>query len=255
MPLRWRHILSNLRVLGHLRLGENNVEIREGAGAPVDGTSGTGAGDAGIGSLFINRTDGSMYQNVGTKASPTWVIFESSGNVARGDLTQDDLKAYGIPLSSLRQADQAPMGIVGTAGDHFFQIVANAPHLLGNTPSSTTVTDISTFGFALPAEYVAGETIVLRIGAEVDAVADLHTLDLEAYLVNRVAGTVGADINETTIKTVTATAAAFDFTITPTGLVAGDLLHFLLTTVNQDADGSDGIVSIFSIEVLADVKG
>lgn len=49
----------------------NNVWIFSGTGAPVDGTSGTGVGFAGPGSLYL-RTAGTMFQNTGTMASPTW---------------------------------------------------------------------------------------------------------------------------------------------------------------------------------------
>lgn len=51
---------------------KSSVLIFTFAGVPVDGTSGTKAGKAGIGSLCINRTSGLLYQNTGTKASPTW---------------------------------------------------------------------------------------------------------------------------------------------------------------------------------------
>ena len=44
------------------------------AGAPTDGTSGTGAGFAGIGSLVSDTTNGKLYINTGTKASPTWTV-------------------------------------------------------------------------------------------------------------------------------------------------------------------------------------
>ena len=43
-----------------------------GSGAPVDGASGTGVGWAGRGSLYVNRANGTLFQNTGTVASPTW---------------------------------------------------------------------------------------------------------------------------------------------------------------------------------------
>lgn len=50
------------------------------AGAPVSGTSGTGAGVANRGQLLLDTTTGIMYQNTGTQASPTWTIrFSSTG--------------------------------------------------------------------------------------------------------------------------------------------------------------------------------
>lgn len=44
-----------------------------GAGAPTSGSSGTGAGKAGPGSFYFDTTNGIVYQNQNTKASPTWV--------------------------------------------------------------------------------------------------------------------------------------------------------------------------------------
>ncbi len=50
----------------------NDVFIMSFAGAPTDGTSGTGADWAGIGSILTDRTNGALYVNSNTKASPTW---------------------------------------------------------------------------------------------------------------------------------------------------------------------------------------
>lgn len=49
-------------------------------GAPTSGVSGTGAGTAGKGSLYVDTTAGVLYINTGTLASPTWTIVgEQSG--------------------------------------------------------------------------------------------------------------------------------------------------------------------------------
>jgi hypothetical protein len=45
-----------------------------GAGVPTDGTSGTGAGTAGKGSRYTDITNGNLYLNANTKASPTWKL-------------------------------------------------------------------------------------------------------------------------------------------------------------------------------------
>lgn len=56
------------------------AEVRHiaGAGVPVDGTSGSGAGDCGKGSLYTDTTNGKLYINGNTKASPTWKIVTSA---------------------------------------------------------------------------------------------------------------------------------------------------------------------------------
>lgn len=56
-------------------------------GAPTSGTSGTGVGILGKGSLLFDYTNGLIYQNTGTKASPTWTLL-SVANIAAGTLTR-----------------------------------------------------------------------------------------------------------------------------------------------------------------------
>lgn len=52
------------------------------AGAPTNGTSGTGVGVAGPGSACIDYTNKAWYYNTGTKASPTWTAFGSTAGAA-----------------------------------------------------------------------------------------------------------------------------------------------------------------------------
>ena len=52
---------------------DNDLIIHAISAAPVDGTSGTGANQLGIGCLLIDYTNAFLYINTGTKASPTWI--------------------------------------------------------------------------------------------------------------------------------------------------------------------------------------
>lgn len=56
-----------------LRLSKE-VCLLNGAGVPADGGAGTGAGFAEIGSQYMDRTNGNLYLNAGTKAAPTWKL-------------------------------------------------------------------------------------------------------------------------------------------------------------------------------------
>lgn len=47
------------------------------AGAPADGTSGTGAGVLDKGAQLTDTTNAKVYINTGTKASPTWTVVGS----------------------------------------------------------------------------------------------------------------------------------------------------------------------------------
>lgn len=58
-----------------------NLLPLSGAGAPTDGESGTGAGargQGGVGCLYHDTTNGEIYVNRGTHASPAWVVAGSS---------------------------------------------------------------------------------------------------------------------------------------------------------------------------------
>jgi hypothetical protein len=63
----------------------NNVWELVGSGAPTSGTSGTGVGIAGPGSTYTDYTNGTLYYNNNTKASPTWVPFSLED--VTGDVT------------------------------------------------------------------------------------------------------------------------------------------------------------------------
>jgi hypothetical protein len=60
------------------------------AGAPTSGTSGTGAGSAPKGSLLNDTTNGVLYMNTGTQASPTWTEVPS---LLAGGITSAELMA------------------------------------------------------------------------------------------------------------------------------------------------------------------
>jgi len=50
----------------------NGTYLISGASTPSDGTSGTGAGWAGPGSIYTAIDTGELYTNTNTQASPTW---------------------------------------------------------------------------------------------------------------------------------------------------------------------------------------
>ncbi len=86
-------------------LANNGCPIVSNAGAPVNGTSGTFALTAGPGSILIDYTNANIYVNVGTLASPTWVLFGGSSNsftpqAADGAIPVTPSKAYVITKGS-----------------------------------------------------------------------------------------------------------------------------------------------------------
>ena len=59
---------------GVIDISGSDTVLMTKAGVPTDGTSGTGAGVAGTGSLCIDRTNAKLYINTNTKASPLWTV-------------------------------------------------------------------------------------------------------------------------------------------------------------------------------------
>lgn len=59
-----------------------DTRLYVGAGVPVDYTDGsppaTGEAEAGIGSLYLDTTNGKAYINGGTKAQPIWKLVTSA---------------------------------------------------------------------------------------------------------------------------------------------------------------------------------
>lgn len=75
-------VAAAMAAMGWPTAGLGDVRFYSGAGAPVDYTDGTppatGEGEAGIGSLYVNITNGKHYVNGGTKAQPIWKLVTSA---------------------------------------------------------------------------------------------------------------------------------------------------------------------------------
>lgn len=87
-----KNIWGNLR-----KNANNNVWVLTGTGGPTNGTSGTAAKLAGPGSFYINISNGFVYVNENTLASPTWVLMNgASGNVTLDGVQTLTNKTLGV---------------------------------------------------------------------------------------------------------------------------------------------------------------
>lgn len=96
------------RVGGLLMRG--SVAQLAGAGSPTSGTSGTGVGKAGPGSTYFDSTNGILYQNQNTKASPTWVAVSG---IADGVVRSAEVAISSAEILALRAA---PKTLVAAPG-------------------------------------------------------------------------------------------------------------------------------------------
>jgi hypothetical protein len=254
-------MLSSKNTILDGSLAEGDLAVTN--GSIIQGNaSGVGAELAAGGSGKILVGDGTDLASVAVSGDATLAaggaLTIAADSVERSMMAQEALELYSIPLYTLRAADGDALAIAepaSQAGDHYLVYSSGSWVLRGISPNSTTETDKSLFTFSLPPEYDDGQTITVRIGAKFTADGDAKTIDLEAFKVTALTGAVGSDICATEAITLTGTAAACDFTVTPTGLTGGDILSFIITTVFQDADGTTGEAEIGSVAVMLDITG
>lgn len=131
-------------------MGNNDVFHSTGSGAPTSGTSGTGVGVAGPGSIYTNYATGTQYTNTNTKASPTWSVIGSAASYGTaGTVTQITSRTTGVTLN----AALGQITLVSAAGS--------------TTPATFTVTNSLVTASSVP-------TVVQKSGT------DLYTISVSA---------------------------------------------------------------------------
>lgn len=142
--------------------------------------------------------------------------------------------------------------ILGTDGTNF-------PHLEtidGKAATTAVVSRIASF--PLPANYVAGAAITIRIrsGMKTTVSDTTATVGLNVYSNSNAAQSGSADLNTTSAQSCNSlTAANLDFVITPTSLVAGQDLHIKLTqTVTDSATATAVIGTVIHAELRTSVS-
>lgn len=197
-----------------------------------------------------------------------------------GQLSFDTLDAGSdtIPKDALVQTADSPFSIPQTAWRVWDSLVSLLPATSasddlglypgtwGTTPwlirsadvKTTTVTLRAACEIAVPADYDAGESLTLRARAGmITTVADgSATVDFEVYKKAGTGASVGSDICATSATTINSTTFGNkDFTITPTGVAAGDVLQIRMTIAVVDtATGTAVIAAVEQVKLLYDQK-
>jgi hypothetical protein len=179
-------------------------------------------------------------------------------------LKQEDLKSYPVLLTNFFVWDSGqPLPATAAASDDLAMSVGtfgtNTPAISSGDCKNATTTRYARTVLSLPPEYVAGETITLRLSAGMltTVASSSCTVDVEVYLTNRESLVSGSDLCATSATTINSlTFANKDFTITPTSLNPGDQLDVRITIACVDvATGTAVKPTIGSVELLCDVKG
>ncbi len=242
----------------HLFVASNAItagnQVSTVAGGKVqDGTGGTIT----IGEALTTTAGDGEYVEV--QIDDSYASFSG----ARTDLTQEDLVAYGIPLTSLKVHDAMITNLPGTAATDDMALITGTPGtavptLQGVDFGGTTTDEKGAFEFILPPEYVDGQTLTLRVrGAMLTTISDgTATVDAEVWKSDG-DGAAGSDICATAAQSINSlTPANKDFTITPTGLVTGDRLLVRLAFIGSDTGDAGAMISeISEVKMLLDIKG
>ena len=184
--------------------------------------------------------------------------------LARSDLLQYNLQPYTIPWPAWRVWDSQHTNLPGTAATDDLALIGgtlgtNSPVIrAGDLKAAGATTRYARAHIVLPAEYVAGQTVVLRFHAGVETtVADnTCTLDVEAYKSDEEGG-ISADLCATAATTINSlTLANKDFTITETTLNPGDTLDVRIAIACNDAATGTAVTPVIgAAKLLCDTKG
>jgi len=183
--------------------------------------------------------------------------------VLRATLGQDALADYTIPLTGMRVHDAPSSFLPTSASADDMGLIAgtfgtDSANLQGVDFGGAATDEMCRFLFKLPPEYDAGETITVRVHAGMlTTVADAATtVDAEVHLHDG-EGAVGSDLVAASPASINSlTLGDKDFTVTPTGLVAGDELDIRLIFAGSDTGNLGVMIPIITkVSVLLDIKG
>lgn len=116
---------------------------------------------------------------------------------------------------------------------------------------TATATQKCLVRITLPRDYKAGGTLTLRLRAKLGGALQVSaTIDAEAKVYSD--GALGSDLVSTAAQALATndTYANYDFTITPTSRVAGDILQVIVTIALDDTGGTASkFASLAAIEL------
>ena len=176
--------------------------------------------------------------------------------VQREDQEVYELQPFAIPIRNWMAEDGAVLTIAEEAGTFFVQDGTNQMYLQGEEAAMETEASVIKSEITLPANYKAGGAVTVRFGTDVTGAGTLGTctIDLTAFK-QAVDGSVGSDLCATAAQAISATAGDKDFTITPTGLVAGDRLNLIVTVSVEETMNTAIRALITRTLVLCDIQG
>lgn len=188
-----------------------------------------------------------------------------NSNIARSNLAIEAAAVYPLPWTAWRVWDALATLLPGTPASDDLGLIGgtwgtNTPSIqTGDLKNAGATTRYARTQFQLPPEYVTGQAVTLRLhsGMLTTVASSAATIDLEAYKSNRESLVSGSDLCSTAAQSINSlTMADKDFTINPSGLVAGDTLDLRIAiAVNDSGTGTAVIGCLGSAEMLLNIRG
>lgn len=189
--------------------------------------------------------------------------ISASAEIERSKLALESLK-FNIPLEMLRVHDAFQTNLPTTASSDDLGFIVgtfgtDAVVVQTSDAKATTVTQRARFNYRLPESYQAGQDIsfVAFAGMKTTVSDTTATVDFEVYKKNDSTGLVGSDLCATSATTINSlTASAKTFSVTSTGIVAGDELDVRVTIAITDGATATAVIGrIMKLYALLGVRG
>lgn len=179
-------------------------------------------------------------------------------------ISMAELQAFPIPLTEFRVWDAMATLLPSAGANDDLGLVGGTfgtatPSLRTQDCKTLTNSNYARVLVQLPWEYVAGESVTIRVKAGmITTIAGTSAhLDCEAYkLQEDPDDAIGSDLVSTAQTVMNSlTFANIDFAVTPTSLSPGDILDVRIKTAIVDgATGTAVIAGITSVKLLCDVR-
>jgi hypothetical protein len=189
--------------------------------------------------------------------------INSSAGIERGKLALE-IKKVNVPLELLRVHDAFQTSLpTSAAADDLGLFIGtfgtDAVVVQSSDSKATSVTQYARFTFRLPDNYVSGGEIRVAAHAGMKTtVSDTTALiDFQVHAKNDATGLVSSDLVTTSATTINSlTAAAQEFSVTPTGLVSGDELDVRVSVAIVDSATATAVIGrIMKLYMLVGVQG
>ena len=169
--------------------------------------------------------------------------FKINGVAVGGSGTSTGL--FVTPLTMVGMKTVAGLQMTGSASGTNFGLVytpATGTYLIGTATSSGSTSDVASYDFVLPPNYVAGTNITVKAACYYtngSSTASVTTMAAAAYLNNVTLGTQGSTLIPTAAQNCPITTAAQQtFTITGTSLVPGSYLTLTFSAAVTNGAGA-----------------